>query len=124
MDKQARLTPEQLQATLRGFIGSEQWYRTHPNVLITEGVKFLCDQAQCYWLIDCVSSYQLIPKVAGESFQMVELTVDLENRTGTIVVTDGNDNELFRQVLEYTNFPLRALKLYYTDQTVLLPHEY
>ena len=124
MENKTRLTPEQLEAALGGFIGPEHWFRTHPNVLITEGVKFLCDQAQCYWLIDCIASYQTIPRVVREEFQMMELTVDLEQYTGIIVVTDGNDNELFRQDLEYTNFPLPRVKLYYTDQTVLLPREY
>lgn len=124
MENKEQLTPEQLASALGGFIGSEQWYRTHPNVIMTEGVKFLCDQAKCYWLLDCIASYQLIPKVAREPFQMVELTVDLEQHTGVIVVTDGNDNELFRQALEYTDFPLQTLKLYYTDETVLLPREY
>lgn len=124
MDKQERLSPTQLEAALSGFIGSEQWFRVYPNVLITEGVKFLCDQAKCYWLIDCIYSYQTIPKVAQEVFQMLELTVNLEEHTGILVVTDGNDNELHRQALEYTDFPLQRLKLYYTDGTVLLPREY
>ena len=124
MEEKTRLTPEQLAAALCGFTGSEQFYRMYPCVIITDGVKFLCDQAQCYWLIDGIFSYQTIPKVAQEPFQVIDLAVDLEKRTGLILVTDGNDQELFRQVLEFTDFPMRAIKLYYTDQTVLLPWEY
>lgn len=124
MMAQKQLTSEQLQTALYGFTGSEQFYRMYPNVIITEGVKFLCDHAQSYWLIDCVFSYQTIRKVAQEPFQVVELTVNLEKRTGLILVTDGNDQELFCQVLGFTDFPLSAIKLYYTDQTVLLPWEY
>lgn len=124
MANDTRLTPEQLQAALCGFTGSEQFYRMYPNVIITEGVKFLCDQAGAYWLIDCLYSFQTIRRVAREPFQVLDLAVNLEKRTGLITLTDGNDQELHRQALEYTNFPLRAIKLYYTDQTAMLPWEY
>ncbi|PIQ23106.1 hypothetical protein COW36_03525 [bacterium (Candidatus Blackallbacteria) CG17_big_fil_post_rev_8_21_14_2_50_48_46] len=96
----------------------------YPNVIITDGVKFLCEQTRCFWLIDCIFSYQTLEQIAKEPFQVIDLTVDLEKQTGLIVVTDGNEIELTRQDLEYTDFPLANIRLYYTDQTVLLPREY
>lgn len=66
----------------------------------------------------------MLPKVVQEPFQVLELTVNLEKRTGLIQLTDGNNHELYRQNLRFTNFPLALIKLYYTDQTVLLPQEY
>lgn len=124
MANDTRLTPEQLQAALCGFTGSEQFYVIYPNVIITEGLKYLCDQAGAYWLIDCLFSYQTIRNVAREPFQVLDLAVNLERHTGLISLTDGNDQLLFRQKLEYTDFPLKAIKLYYTDQTAMLPWEY
>lgn len=124
MMEQKQLTPMQLETALKGFTGSEQYFRMYPGLVITEGVKFLCDQAQCYWLIDCIHSYQTIPKVAREPFQVLELAVKLEKRMGLIQVTDGNNREVHRQRLCFTDFPLGFIKLYYTDQTVLLPREY
>jgi len=94
------------------------------NIIITDGVKFLCEQAQCFWLIDCIFSYQTLEKVTAEPFQVIDLTVDLEQQTGLIIVTDGNEQELMRQKLDYTDFPLSHIRLYYADQTVLLPREY
>lgn len=124
MEQKEQLTPTQILNMLNGFIGSEHFYRMYPNVIITDGVKFLCEQAQCFWLIDCIYSYQTIKNVVIEPFQVIDLTVDLEKHTGLIVVTDGNDVELTRQELEYTDFPLPKIRLYYTDNTVLLPREY
>lgn len=121
---QQQLNRQELETALCGFTGSETFHRLYPNVIITEGVKFLCDQAQCYWLMDCIFSYQTIQTVAREPFQLIELAVDLEQKTAQIAVTDGNDQMLFSQQLEFTTFPLRAIKLYYTDQTVMLPWEY
>lgn len=119
-----QLTPQELEAALCGFTGSESFYRIYPNVLISEGVKFLCDQAQCYWLMDCIFSYQTIQTVAREPFQVIEMAVDMEQKTALTTVTDGNDQMLFSQQLEFTTFPLQVIKLYYTDQTVMLPWEY
>lgn len=124
MEQKEQLTPTQILNMLNGFIGSEEFYRIYPNVIITEGVKFLCEQAKCFWLIDCIYSYQTIKNVVIEPFQVIDLTVDQEKSTGLIVVTDGNEVELTRQELEYTDFPLSKIRLYYTDRTVLLPREY
>lgn len=124
MEQKEQLTSEQILNLLDNFMGSEHFYRIYPNVIITEGVKFLCEQAQCFWLVDAIFSYQTIKNVAKEPFQVIDLTVDLENQTGLIVVTDGNGVELTRQELEYTDFLLSKIRLYYTDQTVLLPREY
>ncbi|PKL78132.1 MAG: hypothetical protein CVV27_03805 [Candidatus Melainabacteria bacterium HGW-Melainabacteria-1] len=124
MANETRLTPEQLQEALCGFTGSELFYVIYPSVLITQGVKFLCDQARAYWLIDCLHSYQTTQQVAQETFQVLDLSVNHQRRSGLIVLTDGNQQMLFRQKLGYTDFPLRAIKLYYVDQTVMLPWEY
>lgn len=124
MEQKEQLTPTQILNMLDGFIGSEEFYRIYPNVTITEGVKFLCEEAKCFWLIDCIYSYQTIKKVAAEPFQIIDLTIDPEKPKGLIVVTDGNEVELTRQELDYTNFPLPKIRLYYTDNTVLLPREY
>lgn len=119
-----RLSPQELSAHLRAFSGSEQFYRLYPGLILTEGVKFLCDQAQCYWLMDCLYSYQMLPHVAEEPFQLLSLSVTAPAQSGLILLSDGNDRELHRQALSFTDFPLPTLKLYYTGHTVMLPREY
>lgn len=119
-----KLSPEALKQGLAQFSGTETWYPVYPNLMITDGVKWLCDHAACYWLLDCIFSYQLLPNVVQEPFQVIDLKVNLEEQTATISVTDGNEHELFLQELGYTDFPLSTLRLYYTDGVVLLPREY
>lgn len=116
LEQKEQLTPTQILNMLDGFIGSEHSYRMYPDVIVTDGVKFLCEQAQCFWLIDCISSYQTIKNVVIETFQVIDLTVDLEKHTGLIVVTDGNRVRLTRQELEYTDFP--CLKFVCITRTV------
>lgn len=106
------------------FVGTEKWYRLHPNVLCTDGIKFVLDTAQSYWLADVVFSIQIKPEVKAELFQFYELTVDLEKSTGKLKVTDGNDKVIYEQFFPYTDFPLSTFKFYFTDNVMLLPSEY
>ena len=41
-----------------------------------------------------------------------------------VTCEDGNGREVFRQELEYTDFPLPEVQLYCTDNTILQPSEY
>ena len=45
-------------AHLDSFTGTAGYYRTHPNLVITDGVKHLCENADCFWITDILSSYQ------------------------------------------------------------------
>lgn len=124
MEEDQKMSPHQIQAALMHFHGSEGFYRLHPNLIMTEGAKFVADQCESYWLMDCIASYQGIERVAVEEFQVIDLTVDLEQQSGRIVVSDGNENVVHIQDLMYTSFPLASIRLYYTDGVVLLPQEY
>lgn len=113
---------EELESGLPYFTGTTQYYRLYPNLMLTDGAKFLAETANCYWLMDIIASVQLIPEVKKESFQVYDLKV---NEDGLAVVTcgDGNDNEVYRQDVE-TDFPLDHQRLYYTNDVVMLPSEY
>ena len=96
----------------------------YKNVSITEGMKFLAEKAQSFWIIDIVYSYQSIPKVRKEPFQVYELTVDTVTRKAKMVCTDGNKNILAQQDIALTTFPIESIKLYFTDGVLMLPSEY
>jgi hypothetical protein len=48
---------------LEHFCGSEQLYKNFLGLRYTEGVKYLADNGQYYWLIDAIASHQFEPKV-------------------------------------------------------------
>lgn len=106
------------------FIGTEKYYKVYPNLIITDGIKFLAERAECFWLIDLVYSYQSLAKVKKEPFQVYELDVDLNTQMAKMVCSDGNDNILQTQFIPFTTFPLESIKLYFTDGILLLPSEY
>ena len=114
------------ESDLRQFSGSETWYR-HPinrKVVYTEGVQYVAEHGGAYWLIDEIALIQPYDKkVAAEGFQVWNLTVR-PDRTATLACGDGNGNVVFTKELEFTDFPLDRIRLWFTDNTILLPSEY
>ena len=48
------MTQEELERNLAHFTGTEEYTRAkYPgiNLLLTDGAKYLCDNAKCYWLM-------------------------------------------------------------------------
>jgi hypothetical protein len=122
MTDRARLT----EADLRQFTGTEQWYRHGLNraVLYTDGAKYVADQCGAYWLLDEIALAQRFEKrVTGEEFQVWKLTVN-PDRSALLSCEDGNDNTVFSKTIEFTDFPMDSISLYFTDSVILLPSEY
>ena len=110
---------------LNQFNGTENWFRNplFPQFLYTDGVKYLAENAGCYWLIDYIFSNQIIKCLKDESFQVWKLKVNA-NQSARVIVEDGNDKELTSFNLEYTDFPIEEFTLWLVDKTLLLPSEY
>jgi hypothetical protein len=111
---------------LQQFTGSEQWYRHGivRDVLFTDGAKYVADQGGAYWLLDEIALAQRGDRrVAGEEFQLWKLTVNSDH-TATLTCEDGNGNAVYSKAIEYTDFPLPEVELYFTSNTILLPSEY
>ena len=106
------------------FIGSQEYFRHWLGVRYTEGVKFLIDKAQAYWLLDLIESWQTKRAVRQERFQVWTLKVDLKKKKAIAVCDDGNGKKVCTQKIGYTDFPLPEIKLYRTDNVILLPSEY
>lgn len=115
----------QLRIDLRHFTGSEECYANplFSKFNYTEGVKYLAEKGECYWLIDYIFSNQILPKVNGQSFQVWKIQVD-EDDKALVMVEDGNDNELTRLNIGYTDFPFNHFTLWLVHRTLLLPSEY
>jgi hypothetical protein len=125
-----KMTPQQIQDGLRGFHCTDGYTRYTFGILLTDGVKWLCDAAQSYWLVDAIGSYQSTPKVKNdESLQGIQfwtLKVNTEKQTAVLTLERDTDDVVLTQVIEYTDFPLDEIKLYYSpqDKVLLLPSEY
>ena len=114
------------QAVLMQFTGTEQWYRHAINraVLFTDGAKYVADTAGAYWLLDEIALIQPYDKrISREAFQVWTLAV-CPDSTATLTCEDGNGHVVFKKRLDFTDFPLCGITLWFTDNTILLPSEY
>jgi hypothetical protein len=114
----------ELKADLAMHTGTTRWFRHWSRrFTYTEGVQYLAEKAGAYWLIDLVASWCPHPSIKGEEFVLWTLSVK-PDRTAVATADDGNGRELVRQDIPWTDFPLDEVRLYLTDDTLLLPSEY
>jgi len=94
------------------------------NVLYTDGAQHVAEHGGAYWLLDEIAIIQPYNKpVAAEEFQVWKLTVH-PDRSATLTCDDGNDNIVFTKKIEYTDFPLDEITLYFANNVIHLPSEY
>ena len=106
---------DQLLDELRNFYGTEAYYRTNPGLLVTDGVKFLADNAGAYWLFDMVWSYLPVLRKSRDTFFVVVLTKEGVREPGAVfsIQDDIPPNQTYAtQTVEYTDFPLDEIVLY------------
>ena len=112
---------------LKQFIGSETWYRhgLYRNYLYTDGVQYLAETGQAYWLIDKIfACHSSVAKLENEEFFVWELTLNEEGEGAKLVCTDGNETKLYSENILFTDFPLKKIRLYFQNNTLLLTSEY
>jgi hypothetical protein len=108
------------------FHGSENFYRHAINrkVIFTEGAKHVADAGGAYWLLDEIALIQPYEKaVAAEPFQVWTLKVR-EDRTATLSCQDENCETVYSKEIEYTDFPLDEITLWFANDTIYLPSEH
>jgi hypothetical protein len=117
--------PKLDQTTLAQFTGTERWYRhwAAPKITYTDGVKYVAETAGAFWLLDEIVFAQRISKISSEEFQVWKLAVS-SNAVAILTCEDGNDNEVYRQLIPYTDFPEPEIALWLTNNVILLPSEY
>lgn len=120
-----QVNPEELQAELRQFTGTTQYYRIDSKTLLTDGAYYLCTQTGAFWLMAVFSSYLLELKL-DDWFTVLKLNV-VGNKT-TVTIDDGNGNFLATQEIDGSDFPLPSITLYGCWDgeywVLMLPSEY
>jgi len=124
----------ELHTALDQFSGTEGYHRLSPlhgRLVATDGVKYLCEQAECYWLLDAIASWQhkalRDPKLREMQFWTLQVNDD---RTAILTVARDAGDIAFHQDIEFTDFPLPEVKIWVgpggpSDTFVaMLPSEY
>jgi hypothetical protein len=112
-----------LKEELNQFTGTENYHKHWlGQIVYTDGVKYLVDKAEAYWLIDLIASYQ--PTIKNVPFQIWVLKVNADKNAEIVMHADANEPILVRQAIKQTTFPLDEIKLWLIDGVLILPSEY
>jgi hypothetical protein len=120
----------ELQNNLQQFTGTEMYHKFGPYRL-TDGVKYLAEAAQCYWLFDIIHSYHR--NLKSEPFVIIMLSKKEDDSfefgayrdyDSDLSEEDNSHDLIISQFIEFSDFPLDEIKLYIIDGVILLPSEY
>ncbi len=110
---------------LTHFIGTERYYRISRRHLLTDGTKYLAENAECFCMMDAIASHL---SEIGTSDWFVQVKVTVQSSRTTMIYDDGNGNEHARQEVPYTDFPLNMITLFACwdgeHWVIMLPSEY
>jgi hypothetical protein len=85
----------------RHFHGTENWYKHLFGIVYTDGVQWLAETLNCYWLIDEVAfNTRLYRK--SQSFMTVGFKTLVQGK-GSLEITNGNDYLLAKRRYEFTD---------------------
>lgn len=114
-----------LQDNLRHFTGTDNWFKHHFNkhLLYTDGVKFFAEHAGggAYWFLDIIAS-EIWQLQSIEPFMVIYLEV--HDSKAIIACEDGNDKEVYRREIAYTDCPEGSWLFYLTDNVLMITSEY
>lgn len=115
---------------LQHFHGSEMFYQIPLiRTRFTNGLKYLANVAECFWLITDVSviAKSLLNRSHFITIDFKRLSEEEQDYTGyeaEIIYSDGNGNIFEIHRYNFTDFPLDELWLYFVDNTLMLTSEY
>jgi len=127
-----------LHADLCHFTGTEAYHRISLSQHVcTDGVNFLREQGNCYWLPEAIASHLLTPERClrkyGEDFANFHIWTLTPKDGGAILEAraDTRTPVLIRQKIEHTDFSFddgKPFKLYVAPQqgvyVLMLPQEH
>ena len=125
-----KIQVNKIKEELQQFIGTEMYFRIPLiGTRFTDGLKYLADAADCFWLITDAS---VIAKCLTNrshfitiDFKRLSKEEQFEKQCEAIIsYSDGNENLLEAHRYNVTDFPLDELRLYFVNDTLMLPSEY
>lgn len=111
------------QTELNQFTGTNQYFKhTLSGYVYTDGVKYLADKAGAYWLIDKILIITRYKKKLQE-FGVWKLSVN-DDKIAMLICEDGNGKKQYEEKLDYTDFSMKEVSIWFQNETLFLPSEY
>src|SRR5680860_265994 len=124
---ETQISPYELRNNLETFTGTETYYKIPLlNTRFTDGIKYLADTANCFWLVTDTSviAKSLLNRSRFITIDFKKLSEDVQDALGygaLIEYSDGNGNVFETHKYHSTDFPLDYIRLFFKDDILLLP---
>lgn len=105
------------------FTGTEHYYSYILGIVLTDGVKSVADEEQCYWFLDCIVSYQTSQKFLDEEFQVWKIN-RVQDEKFNLSASDGNENQLLSVEIPFSDFFFEEFTIWKEGNVLLLPSEH
>lgn len=119
------MNQQELSSSLNSFTGTENYYFHNmvQKMHYTDGVRHFAQNAGggAYWFLDEIA-FEIFPLHVSQPFMLIELQV--KDTSANIMVSDGDNHEVFTKHIGYTDCPEGDWKFYLIDNIVLLTSEY
>ena len=120
----------EIKERLQFFTGTEMFCQIPLlKTRFTDGLKYLAEVAECFWLITDASviAKSLMNRSEFITIDFKRMSEDKQDYTGyeaEIIYSDGNSNVLETHRYNSTDFPLDELRMFFVNDTLMLPSEY
>lgn len=127
---ETQISPNEIRNNLETFTGTETFYNIPLlKTRFTDGIKYLADAANCFWLVTDVSviAKSLMNRSRFITIDFKKLSKEMQDYIGyeaIIEYSDGNGRILETHKYHSTDFPLNKLRLFFTEDTLYLPSEH
>lgn len=116
-------------ATLNQFTGTLNYFKhALTGYLYTDGVEYVAREGKAYWLIDKIlltMKYEAkMQSRQRQEFSFWKLRVNLEEQSAILTCDNGNGKIVWEEKIEYTNFELPEIDLWFENQVLILPSEH
>jgi hypothetical protein len=102
------ITAEVIQLKLKEFHGSEFFYRClNPNFVMSEGVKYLAEAAECHWLIDALPPY-----IGRFEKHLAVVELKKSGNQWMLTLADRYGKVRVSELVDYCTFPLPEIRLF------------
>lgn len=85
------------------FSGTEHSYQHPYGIVFTDGVKWLRETLQCYWLIDDIA---LFSRKFWEKETFMTVHYGRNKKSAVLEFTDGNDNLLLSHYYDFSDLKI------------------
>ncbi len=127
---ETQISSHKLMNNLETFSGTEMFHSIPLlNTRFTDGIKYLANAANCFWLVTDLSviAKSLTNRSRFITIDFKKLSEEMQDAIGyEAIIEYGNGNGRILETHKYhsTEFPLKKLRLFFTEDTLYLPNEH